>query len=59
MKRGTLIRQLTEAGCYFKRHGKKHDIYVNPKNGRKAPVPRHSEIKESLYELIRTQLGLT
>ena len=37
---------------------KKHDIYMNPKNRRKAPVPRHSEIKDSLCELIRKQLGL-
>ena len=58
MKRRDLIRELVDAGCYLHSHGKKHDIYVNPKNGRKAPVPRHSEIKNSLYEMIRKQLGL-
>lgn len=58
MKRREFIRELIEAECYSKRHGKKHDIYVNPKNGRKAPVPRHSEVKDSLCELIRKQLGL-
>ena len=58
MKRGNFIRELVRAGCYLERHGKKHDIYANPKNGKKAPVPRHSEIKESLGELIRRQLGL-
>ncbi len=58
MKRGNFIRELVRAGCYLERHGKKHDIYANPKNGKKAPVPRHSEIKESLCELIRRQLGL-
>ena len=58
MKRRDFIRELTQAGCYLKRHGKKHDIYVNPKNRRKAPVPRHSEIKDTLCELIRKQLGL-
>ncbi|TET82778.1 addiction module toxin, HicA family [candidate division TA06 bacterium] len=41
MKRYALIRELVDAGCYMKRRGKKRDIYVNPKNGRKAPVPRH------------------
>jgi mRNA interferase HicA len=40
------------------RHGKKHDLYLNPVNGRKAPVPRHKEIKDSLCDLIRHQLGL-
>jgi len=58
VKRRDLVRELVDAGCYLTRHGKKHDIYVNPKNGKKAPVPRHSEIKNSLCELIRKQLGL-
>jgi predicted RNA binding protein YcfA (HicA-like mRNA interferase family) len=58
MKRGNFIRELVDAGCYLKRHGKKHDIYVNPKNGKQSPVPRHAEIKESLCQLIRKQLGI-
>lgn len=58
MKRHDLIRELIDAGCYLKRHGKKHDIYSNPKNGKSAPVPRHTEIKESLCTLIRKQLGI-
>jgi mRNA interferase HicA len=33
VKRGKLIRALVAAGCYLKRHGKKHDICVNPNNG--------------------------
>ena len=41
MKRRALIRELTKAGCYPKRPGEKHDVYVNPKNERKAPVMRH------------------
>lgn len=58
MNRRDFIRELTRKGCYLDRHGKRHDLYVNPQNGRKAPVPRHSEIKNSLCELIRRQLGL-
>jgi len=58
MKRGNFIRELVKAGCYLKRHGKKHDIYANPQNGKKSPVPRHSEIRESLCKLIRQQLGV-
>jgi mRNA interferase HicA len=58
VKRRDLVRELADAGCYLTRHGKKHDIYVNPKNGKKAPVPRHAEIKESLCDLIKKQLGL-
>ncbi|KAA0231905.1 type II toxin-antitoxin system HicA family toxin [candidate division KSB1 bacterium] len=52
------MRELVNAGCYLKRHGGNHDIYTNPKNGRSAPIPRHTEIKESLCELIRKQLGI-
>ena len=58
MKRKEFIKELVEAGCYLKRHGSKHDIYVNPKSGRMAPVPRHVEIRDTLCELIRRQLGL-
>ncbi len=58
MKRLKLIQELEQAGCRLLRHGANHDIFVNPANGRRAPVPRHSEIKESLCRLIRKQLGL-
>jgi predicted RNA binding protein YcfA (HicA-like mRNA interferase family) len=49
---------LANNGCYLKRHGSNHDIFVNPRNGRKAPVPRHPEIKDSLCKLIMKQLGI-
>ena len=58
MKRNYLIRELEAKGCYLKRHGKKHDIYANPRNGKKAPVPRHTEIMDTLCELIKHQLGI-
>ena len=40
------------------KNGKKHDIYVNPTNGKQATVPRHPEIKETLCQLIRKQLAI-
>ncbi|HSU83112.1 MAG TPA: type II toxin-antitoxin system HicA family toxin [Thermoanaerobaculia bacterium] len=58
MNRRDLIRELTREGCHLERHGSRHDIYVNPANGRKAPIPRHNEIKNSLADLIRKQLGI-
>ena len=58
MKRKKLIRELVRSGCYLHRHGKKHDIYINPRNGRKAPIPRHTEIKDSLCKIIRKQLDI-
>ncbi len=58
MKRKELIRELEKAGCVLHRHGAKHDIYPNPSTGKKSPVPRHTEIKNSLCRLIWKQLGL-
>jgi mRNA interferase HicA len=58
VKRRDLIRELVDAGCYLKRHGSNHDVYLNPNTGKKAPIPRHSQIKETLAELIRKQLGI-
>ena len=58
MKRTKFIRELVQSGCYLDRHGKRHDIYINPRNGRKAPIPRHAEIKDSLCVIIRKQLEI-
>ncbi len=59
MKRQEFIRELEKAGCVLHRHGGKHDIYRNIITGKKAPVPRHVEIKDSLCRLIRKQLDLS
>jgi mRNA interferase HicA len=58
MKRLQLTQELEQKGCILKRHGKRHDLCLNPANGKSAPVPRHTEIKDSLCRLIRRQLGL-
>ena len=58
MNRREFLKELVLAGCFVKRHGSNHDIYHNPRTGRSAPVPRHNEIRDSLCELIRRQLGL-
>ncbi|MBE9169263.1 type II toxin-antitoxin system HicA family toxin [Pleurocapsales cyanobacterium LEGE 06147] len=59
MKRQEFIRELEQAGCVLHRHGAKHDIYRNPINGKKAPVPRQTELKNSLCQLIRKQLDVS
>ena len=58
MTRREFIRELVAAGCYLRRHGGRHDIYANPKNGHMAPLPRHSEIRDTLCAVIRKQLGV-
>ena len=52
------MRQVVKNECVLVRHGGRHDLYANRKNGRQAPVPRHAEIRDTLCELIRKQLGL-
>jgi mRNA interferase HicA len=52
MKRRILEQKLRIAGCYLKREGKAHSIWINPGNGCTETVPRHSEIKEALAKKI-------
>jgi mRNA interferase HicA len=58
MKRKELIRHLSDAGCVLHRHGSRHDIYLNPENGKKQPVPRHADIEEALARHIKKYLGV-
>lgn len=58
MKRREFLKRLEREGCFLLRSGGRHDIYCNPRNGRKQPVPRHTEIENILAKHIRRQLGL-
>ena len=58
MKRKELIKQLVNHGCYLLRHGSRHDIYINPLNVKKQPVPRHAEVDDGLVKHIKKYLGL-
>ncbi len=58
MKRQQLIRLLLGHNCALHRHGANHAIYLNAANGRKAPIPRHAEAKDSLVRLILKQLHI-
>jgi predicted RNA binding protein YcfA (HicA-like mRNA interferase family) len=48
MKRLDLERELRRAGCYLKREGSSHSLWINPATGAVEAIPRHSEIKEPL-----------
>ena len=52
MKRRDLERRLRIAGCYLKREGSAHSLWINPKNGVEETVPRHTEVKEPLARKI-------
>jgi hypothetical protein len=59
MKRRAFVRELKAAGCTLHRNGKRHDIDRNTADGQQAPVPRHTEIADTLCAIIRRQLGLS
>jgi predicted RNA binding protein YcfA (HicA-like mRNA interferase family) len=57
MKRRELERKLRIAGCYLKREGGSHSLWINPKTGAIEAVPRHKEIKEPLAKKILKNLN--
>jgi len=57
MKRKALIKPITSKGCVFIRHGANHDLYKNPKTGKKQPIPRHDEIDHYLAKHIIKELS--
>ena len=56
MKRRELERKLRVAGCFLKREGGSHSLWLNPKNGGTEAVLRHNEIKEPLAKKILKRL---
>lgn len=57
MKRRDLERKLRIAGCYLKREGGSHTLWINPKTGIIEAIPRHLEIKEPLAKKILKNLN--
>ncbi len=57
MKRRDLERKLRVAGCYLKREGGSHSLWINAKTGTTEAVPRHREIKEPLAKRILKNLN--
>jgi len=56
LKRRELERKLRIAGCYLKREGRSHSLWINPRTGAIEAVPRHNEIKEPLARKILKNL---
>lgn len=55
MKRRDLEKRLRHVGCYLKREGGSHSLWINPKTGVVEAVPRHAEIKEPLaWKILRS-----
>jgi len=58
MKRNEFIRKRKQDGCILLRPGARHDIYISPLTNKKQPVPRHTEIDNTLVKHIRKKLEL-
>jgi len=56
MKRRLLEKRLRWAGCYLKREGADHALWINPKTGITEAIPRHADIKEGLARKILKNL---
>jgi mRNA interferase HicA len=57
MKRKELEKKLRQAGCYLKREGASHSLWINPQSATVEAIPRHREIKESLAKKILKNLN--
>lgn len=57
MKRRDLERRLRHAGCYLKREGGQHSLWINPRTGIVEAIPRHAEVKEPLARKVLKSLG--
>ena len=57
MKKGELLKRIKTQGCIFVKHGKKHDVYKNPRTGVEERVPRHTDINETLANYIIRNLS--
>ena len=54
MKREKLLEQAHKFGAIFVRHGRKHDIYENPRTHIYTQIPRHPDINEyTAHDIIK------
>lgn len=58
MKRQTLVKHLRKNGCYLKREGGSHSLWMNPHTGHIEAVPRHVEIPNLLVRKICRSLSI-
>ena len=58
MNRRDFETHLRNQGCILHRHGSKHDLWRNPSNGAKSPLPRHKTLKKPLIRGVCRQLDI-
>ncbi|MDT3740633.1 MAG: type II toxin-antitoxin system HicA family toxin [Candidatus Kapabacteria bacterium] len=52
MKRNELLKILRRNGCYLKREGSNHSLWISSINGVVEAIPRHTEIPDLLAKKI-------
>lgn len=58
MKRIALLKHLRKYGCYLKREGRSHSLWINPNTGQVEAIPRHTEIPNILVKKICDRLSI-
>lgn len=60
MKITELERKLIKQGCFFVKHGKRHDLWFSPITNSHFPVPRHGakEVPDGTLDDIVEQSGI-
>jgi mRNA interferase HicA len=58
VKRSSLLRYLRKHGCFLKREGSAHSLWMNPTTGAVEAIPRHTEIPNSLIRKICRRLSI-
>ena len=57
MKREELLKKVQKYGGVFVRHGRKHDIYENPRTHEYTQIPRHPKINDNTTRDILNKLS--
>jgi mRNA interferase HicA len=52
MKRNELLKILRRNGCYLKREGSNHSLWISTLTGSVEAIPRHNEIPDLLAKKI-------
>jgi len=59
MKREVLLKHLRKNGCYLKREGRSHSLWMNPATGAVEAIPRHKELSDILVRKICNNLSIS
>jgi mRNA interferase HicA len=58
VKRSSLLQHLRRNGCFLKREGSSHSLWINAATGAIEAIPRHTEIPNNLARKICRGLGI-